>query len=399
MTLDERLRENLDAAARSVEPAAPKPIGEVRRSGRRKKIRRAGGLTTLAGSAIAVVVFVAITSPERAIPVGVSGDETVVSSEPLVVQAQPGPIHRFSTVDLGVRVDLAPLERWDAILAEARGRTDGELLKITLLGRDSAGMAAYTVHSRELRDGEELQTRCDWYGGGGTCGGSPTAELRDGELLPTVPGESPTITIGGGSVEVLWHAPLDASVVVFTVNEQRRWMRPVGGVAVFAADYVEGDRVFLTAFDVDGRFLQRRDVARDAEQVGGARDCPITFPTDPDFSPPDGYPQDARVGEGWFGSAGLWTTLPLDGAYGQRKSVWWSTSFPGGSVEEQPAISVTWNRLDIESAPLVADVGTNAFTAEDGDFMIAGIDPEGPGCWEVTATYKGATVRYVYESR
>jgi hypothetical protein len=58
---------------------------------------------------------------------------------------------------------------------------------------------------------------------------------------------------------------------------------------------------------------------------------------------------------------------------------------------------VTWNRLDIETDPLVADVGTNAFTAGDGDFMIAGIDPDEPGCWEVTASYKGATVRYVYE--
>jgi hypothetical protein len=29
--------------------------------------------------------------------------------------------------------------------------------------------------------------------------------------------------------------------------------------------------------------------------------------------------------------------------------------------------------------------------------MIAGIDPDEPGCWEVEATYKGASLGYVYE--
>lgn len=28
-----------------------------------------------------------------------------------------------------------------------------------------------------------------------------------------------------------------------------------------------------------------------------------------------------------------------------------------------------------------------------------GIDPEEPGCWEVTATYRGASLSYVYEYR
>ena len=41
--------------------------------------------------------------------------------------------------------------------------------------------------------------------------------------------------------------------------------------------------------------------------------------------------------------------------------------------------------------------GTNAYTPEDRWFMIAGIDPNTPGCWRVTATYKGATLSYVYE--
>jgi hypothetical protein len=42
-------------------------------------------------------------------------------------------------------------------------------------------------------------------------------------------------------------------------------------------------------------------------------------------------------------------------------------------------------------------VGTNAFTVEDGWFIIGGIDPDVGGCWRVTATYKGASMSYVYE--
>ncbi len=42
--------------------------------------------------------------------------------------------------------------------------------------------------------------------------------------------------------------------------------------------------------------------------------------------------------------------------------------------------------------------GTNASTFEDGVFMIAGIDPEIPGCWQVTATYRDAELSYVYRA-
>ncbi len=110
----------------------------------------------------------------------------------------------------------------------------------------------------------------------------------------------------------------------------------------------------------------------------------------------------------WFGDADLWTVLSIDGAYQPRKSVWWSANFPGGGEEEQPPITVTWRRLGRDTKPHAEHQGTNAYTVEDGWFMIAGIDPGsasdgGPwradaGCWEVTAQYKGATLSYVYES-
>ncbi|MFP3882849.1 MAG: hypothetical protein ACLFRT_07345 [Actinomycetota bacterium] len=136
-------------------------------------------------------------------------------------------------------------------------------------------------------------------------------------------------------------------------------------------------------------------------------ECPVTIPPQPGFSPPEPwpatYPHDGSV---WYGSPGLWTVLETDGDYGPRKSVWWSANFPGGAKEERPDLHVTWTRLDTDEEIVIDNEwgATNAHTVAEGWFMIAGIDPDltteefhGPGCWRVTAEYKGATLSYVYE--
>jgi hypothetical protein len=128
--------------------------------------------------------------------------------------------------------------------------------------------------------------------------------------------------------------------------------------------------------------------------------CPVTEASEPGLDPPDGFsappPDDV-----WYGTADLWTALPADGSSPvPRKSVWWSQNFPGGGEEEQPAVSVTWRRLDDPSAPVVRaePPGTNAFTPGTGWFMIASeMDPISIGCWEVTGSYKGHELTYVYE--
>lgn len=128
--------------------------------------------------------------------------------------------------------------------------------------------------------------------------------------------------------------------------------------------------------------------------------CVATRATDAGFTPPEGYPSspsDTDPAARWYGTDDLWTVLRADGTYQLRKGVFWSVAFPGGAVEERPDISMTWHRLDLPEPPIVEEgPGTNAFTTEDGWFMIAGIDPDVRGCWEVTATYKGATLKYVY---
>lgn len=130
--------------------------------------------------------------------------------------------------------------------------------------------------------------------------------------------------------------------------------------------------------------------------IGGAIACPVTIPPQPGFLPPDGYPSTPAFGV-WYGTDGLWTVIETEGISRPRKTVLWSVNFPGGREEEQPKVDVTWTRLDILAEPISnGGDATNAYTLEDGDFMIAGRDPNEPGCWQVTAKYKGATLTYVY---
>jgi len=127
-------------------------------------------------------------------------------------------------------------------------------------------------------------------------------------------------------------------------------------------------------------------------------DCPVTVPGEP-LVVPDPYPVAPSFGV-WYGTEDLWTVLEIDGTYAPRKGVFWSKSFPGGDVEEQPDLEVTWQRLDGPKTVITeGNPGTNAYTPEEGWFMMAGIDPDKPGCWEVTATYRGASLSYVYDSR
>lgn len=175
------------------------------------------------------------------------------------------------------------------------------------------------------------------------------------------------------------------------------------------ATTVEGNKTITTAADAE------TDTPEDS-QMGKETDfeCPVTIPPQPGFvasepenvtysehfPAPDSWPREyPHEGAVWYGSEELWTVLAIDGDHSPRKSVWWSINFPGGIVEGEPELWVTWTRLDTEKTVVGDNDGkaTNAYTPEEGWFMIAGIDPGEAGCWEVEASYKGASFSYVYE--
>ena len=149
-------------------------------------------------------------------------------------------------------------------------------------------------------------------------------------------------------------------------------------------------------FSTEGLFF----IAKPGAIVIDERDrCPVTTPGQ-GFTPPDGYPATpTEPGHLWFGKDDLWTLLPTDGNYQPRKSVWWSVNFPGGGEEPNPPILVTHSLLNAgRDVTLFSDAPTNAYSDRDGWFMLATIDPNSGGCWQVTAIYKGASLTYVYYS-
>ncbi|GJM39141.1 MAG: hypothetical protein DHS20C19_25080 [Acidimicrobiales bacterium] len=126
--------------------------------------------------------------------------------------------------------------------------------------------------------------------------------------------------------------------------------------------------------------------------------CPVTIPPDPGHTPTSDHPPTPALHDDtvWYGTDTLWTVIPVDGSHLPRKGVWWSADFDVNE-DETPPLAVSYRQLDGDGVVEYPAPGTNAYTPEDGWFMMNGIDPDDPGCWEVTATYGGATVTYVYE--
>ena len=177
---------------------------------------------------------------------------------------------------------------------------------------------------------------------------------------------------------------------------RRRRRRAVAGAAAAALLVAAG------AVAVSARGSDDQHVTADGTTTTTTPpfECPVTQPPVPGLDPPDGT-SSAPPDDVWYGTADLYTALPADGSSPvPRKSVWWSRNFPGGGEEAQPEVSVIWRRLDDPSSPpLRAEPpGTNAFTPGTGWFMIAsGADPITIGCWEVTGSYKGHELSYVFE--
>jgi hypothetical protein len=105
----------------------------------------------------------------------------------------------------------------------------------------------------------------------------------------------------------------------------------------------------------------------------------------------------------WYGTERLWTMLRHGGevwfdlprgadGLGQ-KTFWWSADFDVVN-EPQPAISVTGRQLDGLGRFASPAPGTNA-GADFGSAMLMGVGIPMTGCWEITATYKRATLSYI----
>lgn len=134
-------------------------------------------------------------------------------------------------------------------------------------------------------------------------------------------------------------------------------------------------------------------------------DCPLTIPPEPAFVPPEPYPAEPpdlyqRV---WYGTTALWTMIDPEGEVWKNlpdedgsfteKTFWWSDAYPP-SEEPSPPITVTGRRLDGPGSLEAGGPAGGGLREDIGSFMLVGIEIPA-GCWELTATYRGAELSYV----
>ncbi|MBX3061663.1 MAG: hypothetical protein KF726_01735 [Anaerolineae bacterium] len=131
-------------------------------------------------------------------------------------------------------------------------------------------------------------------------------------------------------------------------------------------------------------------------------DCEVTLPSDPLFVPPADYMPEPAYGF-WYGTDELWTELPLDGVWASlpqqpegyfQKLPFWSDGF-WWLDDPQPSLSVTGRRLDGDAAPAIMSMASGIYAENEGSLMLLGATFPTPGCWQITAEYKGSTLSYV----
>ncbi|MEX0827238.1 MAG: hypothetical protein WD184_10865 [Acidimicrobiia bacterium] len=133
-------------------------------------------------------------------------------------------------------------------------------------------------------------------------------------------------------------------------------------------------------------------------------ECPVTFATPPYLVPPEPWPAtppgEVPIHEGhWYGTEDLWTVIPSTGAaiYAPGdKLFYWSRHFRTASHDfAAPELIVTAVRLDGDAPTATASRANNGGRADTGTFMVTGLVLPTPGCWEITAEYRGALLSHI----
>lgn len=186
--------------------------------------------------------------------------ETLISSNPPIVQGAESPPPEFDTSQLGEEQLLAPVTDVRRIVAHLPDDATGELLRATVLGETPEGMLALVAHYRARSTHERLQLRCviveDLY----SCGtGDLDTDVGDqqGGLASGQPDDGPVYAVGSGQIAagLSWDVPVETSVVTIDIDGESRWQRPVSQVAVFATNLQVGDDLELIAYDSEGRVM------------------------------------------------------------------------------------------------------------------------------------------------
>jgi len=268
MTVDERIREDLRAAASGVNSGRPARVDLVIRRGRRRRQMRRARWVLL--STIPLVVFLTMAGrfdPNAVDPAGIHGVETVeiadlavpvVDSEPILTDPDvwlglPGPSPRFDTTPYGPDRSFAP--------GQPQSDLDERLSKAVYLGElDGEPFYVYSQSAPSIWDrisemvfgnlsADTLGTSLNCCSGGDMDheGGLPGMSMSSGTGLPDL-----------NVVEWLG-LTAEVSVVAFQIDGAFiGWQTPVGGTVSLRLDD-RPNNVAMVAFNQDGEELDRFD--------------------------------------------------------------------------------------------------------------------------------------------
>ena len=268
MSIDARLKSGLASATASTKLPEQTDIALIKERGDR--LRQKDRFTRGAiGTLVVLAVIVALLAQSGTNDVYVADGETLLSTNPLVVQGAASPEPLFDTTQLGVEQPLTPLTSIERAVELAqqtiRGDADSEIVRILTVGTTVGGLDSILLHYEwtSITFGADqvsrrVQSRCVATNLGSTCGGSEVEDAagEPGGLLQRSTNDPPVYAVGG-EADFTWEVPGGTSVVVLTINGESVWQRPIGGVAVFDSTIVGGDVVEYVALDANGLHLKR----------------------------------------------------------------------------------------------------------------------------------------------
>ncbi len=219
--------------------------------------------------------------------------EVVLSEDPLIVAGALGPEPQFDTSDLGREIAFEPVSELDEELTKSIDRVTGfalqapeaKLTKVTALGKMTDDHWLILISDAPNLDESygasvdaNIRTRSLMSRQGvGSSGDIASIDSLDGIASPTISREGPALGGVGFGAPTGWvqldTLPAGTSVVSFADSDQRLWIRPVAGVAIFPAQFDEGESFTVSAFDAEGAL-----VGAWSETVRYAADAETTNP-------------------------------------------------------------------------------------------------------------------------
>jgi hypothetical protein len=124
--------------------------------------------------------------------------------------------------------------------------------------------------------------------------------------------------------------------------------------------------------------------------------CPVTQPPAEAFVPSEPFRQEPYPGHFFYGTEALWTSIPHDPVWygsegsGYTQKLFYQRDGYFWRDDPTPALFVTGRKIDPTSKEvqtLVTFAATNAYSPDDGSFMLVGADIPSTGCWEITGVY------------